>query len=214
MATRTFLALDLDEAVRRQLVAVQRELGVAGANVKWTRPSQLHVTMKFLGDVTDDDLPQVCAGAAEACAAVQPFDFSVEGVVCMPTRGHLRMVWVGICDPTASMAKLQCRLEDIVAAMGFRREHRRFQPHLTLGRVKGGRGVTELRQAVAIMSDRSFCSQSASELVIYASQLRPEGPVYVPLATAPLGSAQGLCREDARTDDPHPPSRKGASRQR
>jgi 2'-5' RNA ligase len=187
MPTRTFLALDLDEGVRRKLAALQRELDAAGAVVRWTQSDQIHVTMKFLGDVADEDLAQVCAIAQEAAAEVEAFDFAVAGVVSSPPDGHMRMVWVNIQDPTGLMAELNRRLEEAYSAMGFKAENRRFHPHLTLGRVKSGRAVAELRQAILNVQDAGFCLQPADELIVYGSDLRPDGPIYTPLATLPLG---------------------------
>ena len=187
MGTRTFLALDLDEPIRRQLIDLQGELDAVGAAVRWTRPELLHVTMKFLGDVRDDDdVSRVCVAATEAAGETEAFEFSVAGVVCAPPRGRTRMVWVGVDDETTHMAELHRRLDGAYAAMGFPRENRQFRPHLTLGRLKGDRRVEPLRQAVAGMASRSFGFQRASELVVYASKLRPQGPIYTPLARASL----------------------------
>jgi len=187
MATRTFLALDLDEPIRRQLGNTQRELDRAGATVRWTKAAQLHVTVKFLGDVADEDLPQVCELAQQAAAEVEPFDFEVAAVTPGPPRGAMRMVWVDIADETGRMAQLNSRLESAYAEMGFRRENRRFHPHLTLGRIKAPRRLSELGRAVSAMSTRTFGTQSADNLIVYASQLTPQGPIYTPLAKAPLG---------------------------
>lgn len=187
MGTRTFLALDLDEPLRRQLIELQRELDVVGADVRWTRPELLHVTMKFLGDVRDDnDLSRVCAVATEEAGEIEAFEFSVAGIVCAPPRGRTRMVWVGVDDDTTRMAELHRGLDGAYAAMGFARENRTFRPHLTLGRLKGDRRMEPLRQAVAAMAGRSFGLQQAGELVVYASELRPQGPIYTVLTRAPL----------------------------
>ena len=189
MATRTFLALDLDEPIRRQLDRTQRELDRVGAAVRWTKRAQLHVTLKFLGDVADEDLADVCELARQAAAEVEAFDFDVTGVTPGPPRGSMRMVWVDIVDPTGRMAELNTRLEEACAAMGFGRENRRFHPHLTLGRIKGPRQLGELGRAVSAMAGRTFGTQPAERLIVYGSELRPQGPIYTPLAEVPLGGA-------------------------
>jgi len=188
MSTRTFLALDLDDAIRRQLGDVQRELERVGAAVRWTEVGQIHVTLKFLGDVADEDLARVCEIAAKVAAGVESFDFMVTGVTSAPPTGQMRMVWVDIADPTGRMAELHRRLDDAYAELGFRKETRRFRPHLTLGRVKSGRKVPELRRAIAAIAGRQFGNQPAERVTVYSSQLRPSGPIYTPLAEAPLGN--------------------------
>lgn len=186
MPTRTFLALDLDEPIRRHLRRTQQELDAAGAVVRWTAADQLHVTLKFLGDVADADLPGVCEMARQVAGAVEAFDFEVTGVTSAPPAGHMRMVWVDITDPTGRMADLNDALEEAAAAMGFKRENRRFHPHLTLGRVKSAQRVPELRRAIAAVADTAYGSQGADELVVYASQLTDQGPVYAALARVAL----------------------------
>jgi RNA 2',3'-cyclic 3'-phosphodiesterase len=186
MPIRTFLALDLDEAIRRHLVRTQQELDRAGAVVRWTGLEQLHVTMKFLGDVNDEDLPAVCEMAREMAASVEAFDFDVTGVISSPPTGHMRMVWVGIEDPTGRMAELNARLEEAAEVLGYKRENRRFHPHLTLGRVKSGKRIAELRHAVDTVAETSFGMQGADELVVYSSELTGDGPIYAALARVPL----------------------------
>jgi 2'-5' RNA ligase len=188
MPLRTFLALDLDEVIRRHLVRTQQELDRAGAVVRWTGLEQLHVTVKFLGDVPDADLPAVCEMAREMAAGVEAFDFQVTGLTSSPPTGHMRMVWVGIEDPTGRMAELNARLEEAAEILGFKREIRRFHPHLTLGRVKSGQRVPELRHAVAAVAETSFGTQGADELVVYSSSLTPEGPIYAAMARVPLAA--------------------------
>ena len=186
MVTRTFLALDLDEAAIHRLANIQQRLLGAGAKVRWTPPANQHVTMKFLGDVADTDLPRVCEVAAEIAAATEAFEFTVDRIVSVPPAGHMRMVWAEIGEPTGRMADLADRLNDAYAAMGFKAEDRRFKGHLTLGRVKGGANVAALRAAIDETPAIDLDPQYADELVVYASELTSEGPIYTVLSRAPL----------------------------
>lgn len=187
MPTRTFLALDLDHGVRKQLADVASQLDTVEAVVRWTRMDLLHVTIKFLGDVRDEDLAEVCDVARHIASQIEPFDFAVERIISAPPHGHMRMVWVGIDDLTGRMAHLHRLLDQAYATMGFKAENRCFRPHLTLGRIKSGKRVLQLRQAVTTMSEMKFGIQDADELIVYSSHLSPEGPTYTALATAPLG---------------------------
>jgi 2'-5' RNA ligase len=97
------------------------------------------------------------------------------------------MVWARIEEPTGRLQKMYEMLEDAFSGLGFKRENRLFHPHMTLGRVKGGRNAKQLRTAVADFADASFGIQGVDELVVFASELTSEGPVYSPLRRAPLG---------------------------
>jgi len=187
MSTRTFLSLDLDDAAIERLAKIQQRLAATGAKVRWTAPENQHVTMKFLGDVTDADLPRVCETAAEIAAGVESFEFAVERIVSVPPAGHMRMVWADIGDPTGRMAELADLLNDAYAAMGYKAENRRFKGHLTLGRVKRGANVGALRDQIDRVGDVGIEPQYADELVVYASELTSEGPIYTALSRAPLG---------------------------
>ena len=184
--TRTFMALDLDEPSRRALGKIQRRLDAVGARVRWTEPSSRHVTMKFLGDVVDEDLLAVCQIAAEIASQFDPFEFSIARIVSVPPEGHMRMVWAEIGDPTGRLTEMADQLNEAFASLGYRYENRAFRPHLTLGRVKGGQCIDELRHAIDSGGWPIIEPQYAEELVVYSSQLTKAGPIYTALTRAPL----------------------------
>ena len=187
MAMRTFIALPLNDDVQRKLVRAREKLSSVGARVRWVAGENLHLTLKFLGDVEDSDLNEVCRLARESAAAVGPFDFRVAGLSAVPASGQLRMVWAQIDESTGRLAELHGLIEDAYLAMGSPKENRRFHPHLTLGRVKGGRGAGELRAAIERFAAADFGQVAAAELIVMSSQLTAAGPVYTPLATTPIG---------------------------
>lgn len=187
MPVRTFLALPLDERIVKSLVEAQRSLSAAGAHVRWVQPENLHLTVQFLGDVEETLLPEVCRLAEGAAGQSEPFEFSVAGLLSAPPAGRMRMVWVGIEEPTGRLEAMHARLEEAYAQLGFKTENRRFHPHLTLGRVKSGRNVEELRAAVRGYAETAFGVQPAEELIVFSSQLTADGPIYSPLGRAPLG---------------------------
>jgi RNA 2',3'-cyclic 3'-phosphodiesterase len=216
MSQRTFLALDLEEATLDYLARVQEELCKGQSNVRPVDRDNLHLTLIFLGDVHDDLLPQVCDLAAASAGLVQPFEYQVRGVECVPPSGPLRMIWAGVLDPTGRLGELAEHLRLALAGLGLHEETRSFHPHITLARVKsdrdhgrggyagrGGRsihgspsmrgsramqGEDAVRQAAATHAQTDFGPQFADEIVIYGSHLTPQGPVYTPTAKARLGN--------------------------
>jgi len=188
MSIRTFVAIPIDKEITQQLVEVQQALSASGARVRWVAGENIHLTMKFLGDVRDEQINDVCEAAKQVAKKIEPFEFTVAGVMCIPPRGALRMIWVGLTDKTGTSEKLQSLLEDTYAQMGFRKENRSFRPHLTLGRVKSSKNTDQLRQAVEKFANKEFGLQLADQIIVFSSQLKPDGPVYSPMATIKLGN--------------------------
>ena len=186
MAVRTFLALPLDEGIVARLVKAQQRLMTVDAHVRWVEPENLHLTVKFLGVVEDRQMHEVCTVARDIVAQVEAFEFAIGGLSAAPPAGQIRMVWAGIEDPTGWLGKLNALCEQAYAELGFKQENRQFRPHLTLGRVKTGRNVPELRAAVREFADTDFGVQPADEVIVFSSDLTPDGPLYEPLATLPL----------------------------
>jgi 2'-5' RNA ligase len=194
MPQRTFLALDLEEATLDRMEIARRGLDAPGAGARWVARENLHLTLLFLGDVADEVLPQVCDLSAGAAGFVKPFEYEVRGLLAVPPAGALRMIWAGVEDPSGHLAELQAHLAAAMAGLGLREEERGFRPHITLARIKsmapqgrGGKAAQALRQETKAYAETSFGTQFAEEVVVYGSQLTQEGPIYTPLARAPLG---------------------------
>lgn len=187
MGIRTFIAFPLDEPIIRLLLKAQENLSQVGADVHWMERENLHLTLKFLGNVRDEELPGICSILDEAASQVEPFDFAIAGLTSAPPMGQMRMIWAKIDEPTGRLQLLHEMLDDAFESLGYRKERRMFNPHLTVGRVKTSRNVQQLRAAVAAFADSEFGVQPADEVVAYSSLLTREGPIYTPLRAAPLG---------------------------
>ena len=188
MSLRTFIALDLDEYILDGLCKAQGELADPADKVKWVERVNLHVTLKFLGDVAENRINDVCTLVREAAATVGAFDYDVRGLECTPSHGPLRMVWGNIDDPSGLMAVLHEQLDAALASMGFREEERQFRPHITVARIKRVQNVAVFRAAVRTYDDFEFGVAHGDEVVAYTSTLTDEGPIYTPLCRAQIGS--------------------------
>jgi len=186
---RCFLAIDLPDGVRKGLGRVQERLSKAGGGVRWVAPESIHLTMKFLGEVSDRQVAELCKVAQEIGGRSEPFEFAVRGAGCFPERGGVRVVWVGLVETSGRLQECQRLCEEAFEAMGFPREGRAFVPHLTLGRVKDPSKVHGLREAVASLADYEGGEVSAEELVLFESILSPKGATYVALCRAPLSAS-------------------------
>jgi 2'-5' RNA ligase len=177
---RTFIAIELDEGIRARLCEAQDQLRACGAQVKWTKPPQMHLTLKFLGEIEEHQVEEVGAALANAAVGSKPFEMEVRGVGSFPPRGAARIVWAGLEDPSGTLDRLQHRVEGALGAAGFERETRRFHPHVTLGRVKDGRS-RGLRERIQAAADVAFGVQRVSDVVLLQSMLSPKGPTYTEL---------------------------------
>lgn len=185
---RTFIAVELGKAIRDRAVALQDVLARTGAQVKWVERENLHVTLLFLGEVDEREVPEICRAVAETCAARTPFEMVVEAVGCFPNARRPRVIWVGVGQGTQELVALHDALEAPLLARGcYRREERRYTPHITLGRVKADRPSDHLAAALAKQAGWRGGSTQVEEVLVLSSELRPQGPVYTVLSRAPLG---------------------------
>src|ERR1700722_16757119 len=136
---RTFIALPLDARVRRRIRALQAEFAEADAEVKWTDPDNLHVTMVFLGEVDARDLVGVCKAVRNIAENRGAFPLEIAGVGCFPNARRPRTIWVGVGEGRDDVIPLHRELEEALVKLGaYRREDREFTPHITLGRTRSG----------------------------------------------------------------------------
>ena len=184
---RTFIAVELDRAIRERTIAVQEALARAGADVKWTEPDNLHVTLLFLGEVDDRDLVPLCRCVSDCCTARPAFGMSVETVGCFPNPRRPRVLWVGVGEGTQELCALHDALEPPLLELGcYRREERRYTPHITLGRVKSDWPTDKLSAALAKHAGWKGGSTTVRELHVMSSELTPKGPMYTVLSRAKL----------------------------
>ena len=185
---RTFVAVAISSAVRDRAAELIDEFRGTGAQVKWVEPQNLHVTLKFLGDVDSPEIDHVCRAVEQAVADAPPFEFELRGAGAFPDTRRPRTVWLGIGQGSHQIVALNERIEPPLAKLGFRKEARRFQPHLTIGRVRrGGPVVAELGRLIAEHDDLEIGRSHVREAIVFSSQLDRSGPTYEALARAPLG---------------------------
>ncbi|MBI3021456.1 MAG: RNA 2',3'-cyclic phosphodiesterase [Candidatus Omnitrophica bacterium] len=184
---RAFIGIPLPPDVRSSLSRLQRELAASGADVKWVRPAQVHVTLKFLGEISEGERHAIEALVARVAASETPFAIRLNAFGAFPSLTAPRVVWVGVGEGGEAVARLTEAIEREGVAIPLRKEERAFSPHITLGRVRSPRG----RQAlVAALRDARWDPPPppwrVSSVTLYQSVLRPEGPQHTVLAEFPL----------------------------
>jgi 2'-5' RNA ligase len=179
MATlRCFVAVEASPEVRGRAQALVRQLKTADADVKWIEPDHMHWTIKFLGEVPEKDVPEVCYTVTAALRSQETFEFRAQSCGAFPHLGRPRTLWLGGGEGTAQMIALAGVVEDALGKVGYRKEARRFEPHLTIGRVRTGRNVESLADLVRQNANYDAGVTIVDEVVVFSSDLKPTGPVY------------------------------------
>jgi RNA 2',3'-cyclic 3'-phosphodiesterase len=187
---RTFVAVEINSTVRARAVELIAALRGTAADVNWVERHNLHLTLKFLGDVHEREIAEVCRAVERGAAEVAPFDLEIRGAGAFPTAARPRTVWLGAGQGAEQMVALHDRVEYYLAELGYREEHRRFQTHLTLGRVRGaGIGIAELGKLLLQQADFEAGHTSVQKVTVFSSTLTPSGPIYEVLGTARLGGS-------------------------
>jgi 2'-5' RNA ligase len=188
---RCFVALDLPDGVRAALDVTQARLRAAAprADVRWVAPAGVHLTLKFLGEVTDERRDAVRAALEGVTRGAAPIELACAGLGVFPGPARPRVVWAGITGGLPDLGVLAVAVERILEPLGFPPERRPFRGHATLGRVRSPRSVGVLVRALEREARTEFGSWTASEIVLYRSHLRPTGSIYEPLVRLPLTAA-------------------------
>jgi 2'-5' RNA ligase len=184
---RTFIAIELAPDLKRPLVRMLRDLPRADG-VRWVTDQQLHLTLKFLGEVGDTVIGKVCEAAAKASAAVDPFEIRVAGLGVFPAPRNPRVLWCGIEDADRGCQRWVQAVDPLLADLGFKPETRAFAPHVTLGRSRSTAGAGALRDVLDNTPPPDTPTMRVKRVVVFESQLRPSGAVYNALATVALGA--------------------------
>ena len=184
---RTFIAVAATEEIRRQAEQLAEKLSHTPANVKWVERRNLHWTVKFLGDVDSNEIPSICRAVGTVVGEMPSFEIIAQGAGAFPTLSRPRTVWLGTGQGEEQFISLHDTVDSALAKLDFRSEHRRFRPHMTLGRVRRSpQGIDQLAALIGQHNKFDAGSMIVDELVIFTSQLDRDGPTYQALARLPL----------------------------
>jgi 2'-5' RNA ligase len=178
-----FCAIELPEALRLRLrdhIGQLRE-AVPQAHASWSRAENIHLTLKFFGEVKQARVPRISAAAQRATEKFGPFQVGVAGAGSFPKQSQPRVLWIGVEDPGGQLAALQQQFESEAAGEGFAREERAYRPHLTIARIRNPAGSRTLAEA---HQQRGFKTETfvVSELVVFRSELSSQGSRYTAIS--------------------------------
>jgi RNA 2',3'-cyclic 3'-phosphodiesterase len=189
---RLFVAIAIPEPVRNEMVRVQRELDelTPPGAVRWTKPEQFHLTLKFLGGVPTSRVDELEAAIGAVCANARPLRLRAAGVGFFPNARAPRVIWAGITDTEGQLAGVQGKIERAVRPFAAEPGPEHFVGHLTLGRMKDRRNprLRELANRAPALENQQFGEWTAEEVKLVRSELFPEGARHTPLAAFPLSA--------------------------
>ncbi len=187
---RAFLASELPTVLQTAIHTATAALRTSLGNeiIRWVPPQNIHLTLKFLGDVAPSSLDLIKQMLLTEASQFAAFDVRVEGLGCYPSPRRPRVLWVGLIAPP-ELASLQRAVETAAARLGYEAEERGFSPHLTIGRVRQNVSATDVHNIrTALDSTRvgALGSAHVDAIYLFKSELRPEGSIYAKLFSAPL----------------------------
>jgi|Deesub1362A_J573_1020465.scaffolds.fasta_scaffold01029_3 2'-5' RNA ligase len=180
---RSFIAVDIKNSA---LVGILDELAQLKAGLKLVEPQNLHLTLKFLGEVGEDMVGDIYDAMIKAFSPFSPFEVSLRGVGVFPSLRYIRVIWVGIEENKEKLIEMQSRLEENLSSLGIGKERKKFDPHLTLARVRSPRGREDVKDFVVENATRSFGKALVDKVELKRSTLTPKGPIYSTIKSVAL----------------------------
>ena len=181
---RVFIAIDIDEVIKKALGRLQDELrgkaDIKKSDAKWVNPENIHLTLKFLGEIKDEQAVDVCNITGDVAGGHEGFELDIESVGHFGSKSA-RVLWIGTGQNCAKLLELQEDLEQQLDLAGWPKETRKFSGHLTLCRIRNPRAGVKLAQLAKEYEDFMLETMVVDSVSVYQSQLMPQGPVYTVL---------------------------------
>jgi 2'-5' RNA ligase len=180
---RAFLAIDPPENILQAMSRLQEKLKreISG-RISWTKPQGQHLTLKFFGDISTEDVKNICSAVQNRATSEQSLNLKIEKLGVFPGARRPLVIWCGVTDDVEKLSGLQKQLDSDFAGIGFPRENRPFRAHLTIGRIKDPSGLTGISEALTKYNAFAAGEFSCKELILFQSRLTPQGAIYTKLA--------------------------------
>lgn len=185
---RAFIAIEISDEIKEALGRVEAHLKYAGADVKWVRPENIHLTLKFLGEISEEKTAEVKAVLDLIAGSTVPFEVTIKDVGAFPNIEGPRVIWVDLEKGVAQVIALAGAIDEALAKIGFTKDNRPFSPHLTIGRVRSSHNKSKLADKVSSTTSNSdladVSAHQIKSVILFRSTLTPQGPIYTKLHEA------------------------------
>lgn len=174
---RCFIAIDLPEEIKRQIGNVINLAAPLSKDIKWVPYENIHMTLKFLGEVKEDTLPEIEQKLRDICSVHAPFSISVRGTGAFPNEKNPNVIWIGV-DKSDRLKSLYLDIDNSLSEAGFEKESRKHSPHLTIGRVKNRKDILQVMNGLNEFKSKLFGNVDIVEVHLMKSILKPSGAEY------------------------------------
>ena len=180
---RSFIALELSDEAREEFARITAVLKRADADVKWVSSGSIHLTLKFLGYISEEKILPVAERLRDLARGKTPFEIILDSIGVFPGWDRARALWIGLGMGSDRVKDLAGEVEDVMYREGFEKEKRSFRSHLTLGRIKSSKNRDKLEKAASLAEVNPVVS-NISKIVLFRSDLTSKGALYTPIETA------------------------------
>jgi 2'-5' RNA ligase len=184
---RLFIAIEIPEGIKKEMVGLQEKLKKSGADASWPGPEGVHLTLKFLGEVPESKVEEIKNALAAVAGGTGPFRLEAAGAGTFPSAKNPRVAWLGVTGDIDKLSALQQAIEDAMRGVGFEQEEREFKPHLTLARIKYVRSRDAWQSAMSGIKDVRLPAFDVTHVSLMKSELHRTGAVYTEVARVELG---------------------------
>jgi 2'-5' RNA ligase len=181
MTIRVFIAIEIDSEIKNKLSEYLSKLKRTGADVKWVAPENIHLSLKFIGDIEKEALINMNKVISDAVSSIEPFSISIGNIGAFPSLNKPRVVFVCVQEQGNNLLKIYERLDKGVEPLGIKKESRKYVGHITLGRVKSQKNISKLKNTLNSETERYFGREKVTSLSLIQSRLTPTGPLYTRL---------------------------------
>lgn len=185
---RTFIAIEISEETRQILSQIQTRLKYSGADVKWVAPGNIHLTLKFLGEITEKKAEEVKMALDKIGKDMKSFEISLKDAGAFPRIEYPRVIWVGLDKGSPESKILAGKIDEELSKIGFEKESRPFAAHLTIGRVRSPKNKSVLKEKIETIGSQSMVHslQIVSSVILFQSTLTPHESIYSKIHEAKL----------------------------
>ena len=173
---RAFLAIDLDDDLKPKINKIIKEFKSINTKIKYVELTNLHLTLKFFGDIDTNGLDLLEDKIAGVVSDFEPFDIHIKGCGAFPNNNHIKVIWIGI-DEDSLIKELHDKLDVEFAKLGFDKD-KRFSTHLTIGRMKTAKNKDKVKQTIEEFENVDIGQMTVEKISLKKSTLTPSGPVY------------------------------------
>jgi 2'-5' RNA ligase len=174
---RSFIAIELNKEIQDALANIQTDLRSSGADIKWVKPRNIHLTLKFLGNIDTNLIPKIKNILEDITKKYKNFSGDLTELGAFPKLHNPRVIWVGMQTGKDKIISITKELEDNLSKIGIPQEEKEFHPHVTLGRIKSS--INRLKLVELLNNTKiSILKFQVKKITLFKSTLTPEGPIY------------------------------------